>query len=344
MKKIISIFLLLNIISCKVRIEKSHQLPSELLMTNILIEGYNPKKVNLSTRVAISQEIFIDTVLPKYEYYFIKDVFKDFTLTQGKIYQKNETTPFLFKYFYRKNIYDPYNTVEIFYNKMYYQNKDKFKNLEVLIDSVRNVVPEKELPTIISDLEKPICVKKYFFDDCFNLNGEFRAYNYTTYFEKGAGYWKDFYDKNRLKEEGEVKNNLNAGHAKIYPLDNHYLFISPYLVGDVDKRSLVITHEIGHTLGLDHSSEMSSYFLNKKMIEKSVEKLENVSYNGRTYTREQYIKVKLKELEKVVPKFLFNYSTNDNIMEKDNNISQKSFWRWQWLKMQEELNLYYNEK
>ncbi len=116
MKKIISIFLLLNIISCKVRIEKSHQLPSELLMTNILIEGYNPKKVNLSTRVAISQEIFIDTVLSKYEYYFIKDVFKDFTLTQGKIYQKNETTPFLFKYFYRKNIYDPYNTVEIFYN------------------------------------------------------------------------------------------------------------------------------------------------------------------------------------------------------------------------------------
>lgn len=56
-------------------------------------------------------------------------------------------------------------------------HKDKFKNLEVLIDSVRNVVPEKELPTIISDLENPICVKKYFFDDCFNLNGESRAYN-----------------------------------------------------------------------------------------------------------------------------------------------------------------------
>jgi len=31
-------------------------------------------------------------------------------------------------------------------------------------------------------------------------------------------------------------------------------------------------------------------------------------------------------------------------MEKDNNVPQKSFWRWQWLKMQEEFKLYHNEK
>ena len=28
-------------------------------------------------------------------------------------------------------------------------------------------------------------------------------------------------------------------------------------------------------------------------------------------------------------------------MEEDNNVPKKSFWRWQWLKMQEEIKLYY---
>jgi len=31
-------------------------------------------------------------------------------------------------------------------------------------------------------------------------------------------------------------------------------------------------------------------------------------------------------------------------MEKDNNVPQKSFWKWRWLKMQEEIKLYHNEK
>jgi|GEM_PF-6172597 hypothetical protein len=31
-------------------------------------------------------------------------------------------------------------------------------------------------------------------------------------------------------------------------------------------------------------------------------------------------------------------------MEKDNNVPKKSFWKRQWLKMQEEIKLYHNEK
>ena len=32
----------------------------------------------------------------------------------------------------------------------------------------------------------------------------------------------------------------------------------------------------------------------------------------------------------VTQQVIWDYSTNDNIMEKDNNVPKKSFYRWQW--------------
>ena len=42
----------------------------------------------------------------------------------------------------------------------------------------------------------------------------------------------------------------------------------------------------------------------------------------------------------VTQQVIWDYSTNDNIMEKDNNVPKKSFYRWQWGVMQYEINNY----
>ncbi len=67
--------------------------------------------------------------------------------------------------------------------------------------------------------------KTFNYDAKGNLDGENTTADYTTTYNNGSGYWKDFYFKNLenysnvnfiLKEEGEVTTNFKVGNWQYY--------------------------------------------------------------------------------------------------------------------------------
>ncbi|ASF42456.1 hypothetical protein [Capnocytophaga endodontalis] len=139
------------------------------------------------------------------------------------------------------------------------------------------------------------------------------------------------------------ENDITEGHAKVFPLDTHYVFIIPTSL----TNSLTIAHELGHVLGLFHSSFQGKE--NEKNIKETLNKYKNnppkeINYGGRIYPIKQFLDIKKRELN-TLPKHVFKPFQTDNFMESTNaGAPQKSFWKWQWLKMQEEIKLYHNEK
>ena len=88
---------------------------------------------------------------------------------------------------------------------------------------------------------------------------------------------------------------------------------------------------------------------NEKNIKETLNKYKNnppkeINYGGRIYPIKQFLDIKKRELN-TLPKHVFKPFQTDNFMESTNaGAPQKSFWKWQWLKMQEEIKLYHNEK
>lgn len=81
----------------------------------------------------------------------------------------------------------------------------------------------------------------YTFGENGNIDGDFlRGDNYITLFDKGNGYWKDYYIKpckRKLKEEGSVKNNYKIGNWKYYDTKGNIIKEQKYKLQDsIDVR------------------------------------------------------------------------------------------------------------
>lgn len=62
--------------------------------------------------------------------------------------------------------------------------------------------------------------------------------NYTIFFKKGSGYWKDFYyESGQIKEEGSVQSNYKIGEWKYYNKNGEIDSLKTYSIKDsVDVR------------------------------------------------------------------------------------------------------------
>ncbi|MGS2760953.1 hypothetical protein [Sinomicrobium sp. M5D2P9] len=84
------------------------------------------------------------------------------------------------------------------------------------------------------------------YDTNGNLDSTLTIANYTTQFNRGEGYWKDFYFEDldtykntslKIKEEGQVKNNFKYGEWKYYSESGTLDSIKNYTLKDsVDVR------------------------------------------------------------------------------------------------------------
>ncbi len=165
------------------------------------------------------------------------------------------------------------------------------------------------------------------------------------------------------------------GHAKLYPTDLNYILMTPDSVGN--KNVGFFAHELGHTLGLDHTwttqqenitrlDAIEKVLLkNKTHLDKykaypdttpvkgSIETLKDVRERQKNH-------IKGLESEKIsrlafIPKHPFNKATTENIMDYNGyrdfegnivynpNPERISFWKWQWDVMVNEIEEYHGK-
>ncbi|WP_299888187.1 hypothetical protein [uncultured Lacinutrix sp.] len=80
------------------------------------------------------------------------------------------------------------------------------------------------------------------YDEKGNLNGSFTIANYTTTFNEGNGYWKDYYFNNAktnyvLKEEGGISKNFKVGKWSYYSNKGQLVQTKEYSLKDsIDVR------------------------------------------------------------------------------------------------------------
>jgi len=189
----------------------------------------------------------------------------------------------------------------------------------------------------ILDREKGIQIPRY--------NKGFDKILYNDYVKENGEYNGIIFFLSAIYQKG-----MEAGHARPHPRDINYIMIVPSSVGGILD---TYRHELGHALGLYHSSEGNDS--HQKSVQTMIRKYENktdeerktkVRYKGNIYSSNEYLDLKKKELielKQLSPKFLFEDASTNNFMEKSNATEQISFWKWQWATMVEDLKLYHNE-
>lgn len=192
-----------------------------------------------------------------------------------------------------------------------------------------------------------------------------------------AGKYTEYVHKNFIYRNKQLKNKkgifmyLSAlqsnmgGGAHTIPLNSNYCVFFRNNLGHISTYS----HEIGHVLGLEHpfnevdneglevshSQEISG--VEKKIKQKEQKRdnyiktnkkyLDQFPSESKTFIDENFNKDIKEEKDRIAVlnnnKIRFKRGSTDNIMDGDETLEkQHTFWKWQWLLMQDDVKKYYN--
>ena len=260
-------------------------------------------------------------------------------------------------------------------DKDYDENKNKLVK-DFNFNSIKNRIKDRYNQPLINlnflELrEETIDTDKFIENNvAILINGKIKS--------KGNVFEKFFYNEYYNNFKGivillstvERHNDLGAGYGAPYPLDVHYLFIPSSSIDiSLEYLTTIITHEIGHILGLYHSGDDIYYM---KVLKDIINNYRNISDNIKEDFRNKIIQLEqqysirteyyknviqaiiednrtpnllkkwLINLKSLCPKFLVRLNSTRNIMEATGGENLISFWKWQWEKMRDEVKEFYN--
>jgi len=265
--------------------------------------------------------------------------------------------------------------VKVYADKDYDENKNKLVK-DFNFNSIKNRIKDRYNQPLINlnflELrEETIDTDKFIENNvAILINGKIKS--------KGNVFEKFFYNEYYNNFKGivillstvERHNDLGAGYGAPYPLDVHYLFIPSSSIDiSLEYLTTIITHEIGHILGLYHSGDDIYYM---KVLKDIINNYRNISDNIKEDFRNKIIQLEqqysirteyyknviqaiiednrtpnllkkwLINLKSLCPKFLVRLNSTRNIMEATGGENLISFWKWQWEKMRDEVKEFYN--